>query len=182
MNAQPRPAATPSPLSRALTQPAWFAGYTYPKAEKNVYDKVRELGLEAFLPLHQVVRQWSDRKKKLEVPLFPNYLFVKITSIKMWMVLAVKGVVKFVSFDNAPKVVQDSEISWVRKLIQGTGILGREASPCKGDKVQVTQGPLSGLVGRVSSDKGLTRLFVELEALQQFVSVEINADLLQKIE
>ncbi len=160
----------------------WYVVYTYPNTEKKVCNELNKREITAYLPTIEVTRQWSDRKKKLEVPLFPNYLFVKITSIKMWMVLAVKGVVKFVSFDNAPKVVQDSEISWVRKLIQGTGILGREASPCKGDKVQVTQGPLSGLVGRVSSDKGLTRLFVELEALQQFVSVEINADLLQKIE
>lgn len=56
--------------------PNWDMAYTFPKAERKAACKLREMGVTSFLPLHKVVKQWSDRKKKLELPLFPNYLFI----------------------------------------------------------------------------------------------------------
>ena len=87
-------------MSTQLNQSDWIVIYTYPKFEQKIEKELIKIDIETFLPMHEVVRQWSDRKKKLTLPLFPNYLFVRTDSRNRWKVLAIKGVVKFLSNNN----------------------------------------------------------------------------------
>ncbi|MBA4322955.1 MAG: antitermination protein NusG, partial [Odoribacter sp.] len=74
----------------------WYALYTRPRAEKQVYQRLTDAGVETFLPLQKTFRQWSDRKKMVEKPLLSSYIFVKTKSKKFPVVYKTPGVVKFV--------------------------------------------------------------------------------------
>jgi transcription antitermination factor NusG len=160
----------------------WYVIYTYPNSEKKIYHELIRRAISVFLPTRYIIRQWSDRKKSVEVPLFPNYLFVNVHPQQMWEVLMVSGVVRYITLNGAPVVVKDGDIAYVRQLLLGTNVLNNTALGLQGHKVQVTRGPLSGLVGKVTDLKGKTRLFVELEAIQQAISIEIDASLLAIVD
>lgn len=160
----------------------WYVVYTYPNSEKKVYNELMRRKMRALLPTRKEVRQWSDRKKNVEVPLFPNYVFIKTPSEQMWMVLTIPGVARFVAFNGVPAVVKESEIDWIKEIMLNSKVEANEISGFKGEKVQVKQGPLKGLIGRVLDKKGMTRLYVELEAIQQTISIEIDSILLESME
>jgi len=165
-----------------LKQENWYVVYTYPNTERKVYNELGKREITAFLPTTRVTRQWSDRKKEIEVPLFPNYVFVRLTPKELWVVAMLNGVVNFISFNGAPAVVKDTEISLVRKIVTGCGPVSREPVIANGERVQVMHGPLAGLRGKVTDRKGITRLYVELETINQTLAISIDAALLHKVE
>lgn len=162
-------------------QNRWYVVYTNPNTEKRIYTELGRRAIKAFLPTKKVERQWKDRKKKLDVPLFPNYVFVNVAPDEMWTVLMVNGVVKFVSFNGSPAVVRDTEIELVKKVLAGASVVSGEEVALQGETVRVMQGPLSGLTGRVLNSKGVTRLCLELETVNQIISVDIDAALLARV-
>jgi transcription antitermination factor NusG len=97
----------------SLEYQPWRVVYTYPQQEKKIFNKLLALGMNAYLPLRKIVKQWSDRKKQLEVPLFPNYLFVKVPDIYRFRVLAIPGVTRFISFDGRLAAVSDKEMKMI---------------------------------------------------------------------
>ncbi len=159
----------------------WYVVYTCPNSEKKIYKELSRRKINAFLPIKTEVRQWWDRKKKLEVPLFPNYVFVNVSLKEIWTVLMVNGVVRLISFDGVPAVVKDAEIDMIKQLSSVTNKINNENGCIKGEKVQVKEGPLSGLMGKVKDMKGTTRLFVELETIHQVISVDIETAFLEKV-
>jgi transcription antitermination factor NusG len=163
-------------------QDYWYVVYTYPNCEKKIYNELIKRNIDAFLPTRQQTRQWSDRKKKIEVPLFPNYIFVKISSRCMWNVLMINGVARFVSFNEGPAAVKDAEIDVIKRITANCNEINNEDFCLKGEKVQVQHGPLQGLIGKVVDKKGLTKLYIELETVSQTISVEIDAAQLGKVE
>ncbi len=100
----------------ALSQiPQWVAAYTSPRAEKTVTLRIaQELGLETYLPLHRVLRKWSDRMKSVEVPLIPSYTFIKMRECDLWNVRDIYGICGFVSFPSTGiAVIPEQDIaSW----------------------------------------------------------------------
>ncbi len=154
----------------------WHVVYTYPNTEKKVYQELTRRQITVFLPTTKVLRQWSDRKKQLEVPLFPSYVFVKVRFKEMWMVTLVDGVARFVKFNGTPAVISESEIDLIKKVISGTENVHNE-NDCvvEGDYVQIEHGPLAGLQGRVMTKKGKKRLYLTLISLNKNISVEIEA-------
>lgn len=169
--------------SVATQQPKWYAIYTCPNTEKKIYNELNRRAIRAILPTTKVMRQWSDRKKLIEVPLFPNYLFVNILYTEMWLVSMLRGVVRFVSSEGTPVVVKDSEINLIEKLAseESAADVVKSDSFNSGEKVQVKKGPFAGLVGTVASLAGITKLYVELETIHKVISINIDAGLLEKI-
>lgn len=159
----------------------WYVVYTCPNSEKKVYGELVRRDIKAFLPTRSILRQWSDRTKKMEVPLFPNYLFVNVPCSSMWTVLMVNGVVKFVSFNGVPAIVQEKEIDMVKQITLGASEITTGNFRVEGERVRVKQGPLSGLVGKVLERKGITRFYVELETVNQNIAFDIDASLLAGI-
>jgi transcription antitermination factor NusG len=95
----------------------WYAVYTRPRAEKQVYERLVDAGIETFLPLTKTIRQWSDRKKIVEKPLLSSYVFVKTKRTQFPCVYKTPGIVKFVTFEGKPASIPQKQIDNLRLLI-----------------------------------------------------------------
>lgn len=158
------------------SNPNWHVVYTYPRAERTANIKLKEMGIISFLPLHKVVRQWSDRKKKLEVPLFPNYIFVYIFPKQRFSVLKIKELIKFVSFEGRPAIVSEKIIYSLKKIVKGDIEVSNENFNEEGIKVKIRRGQFTGAEGILIRKNGKTRLLVQIEALNTYVSIDISAN------
>lgn len=160
----------------------WYVAYTYPKFEKKVNTRFQQYGYETFLPLHTVRRVWSDRIKMVELPLFPNYLFVKTRKENLSLLQDFNGVVKFVSFQNEFAKVREKEIKLIKQLIgNGKDLKVERNQLFKGQQVRVKSGPLLGLKGLLVREEGKKRFLLEINDLKQKLSVSIPTHLLEPI-
>jgi transcription antitermination factor NusG len=162
----------------------WYAVYTRSRAEKKVLIEMEYSGIEAYLPLHRKIRQWSDRKKWVEMPLIPGYLFVNIGLKEYDKVLKTMGVVTFVRFEGKAAIIPSSQIEFIRKMLEDASLCVEviHQIPEKGDKVMVTAGPLIGLKGTIISVKGKKRVAVEIEQLNLSLTIEIQLSLIEIIK
>jgi transcription antitermination factor NusG len=152
---------------------AWFALTVAPRKEKAAAETLRANGFEEFLPLYTAKRQWSDRVKKLEHPLFPGYVFCRFIPQQRQAVLKTPCVVSIVSFGKLPEPIEDSEIAALQAVCR-SGLPARpHPNPEVGSRVRLHEGPLRGLEGILVEDKQ-TRLILSLTLLQRSVSVEIE--------
>ncbi len=162
--------------------PRWYALYTRPKFEKKVTELLQEAGYEVWLPLQTVVRQWSDRKKKIEVPLFNSYVFIHADRSELYNAVQTDGVAKTVHFNGEPAAIRDEQIDMIRKILIGPDAFDvRERSYNRGDKVRVVEGPLKGSTGRWINWRGKKRVCMELEQLHKVILVEVPAVFIEKI-
>jgi transcription antitermination factor NusG len=152
----------------------WYVAYTFPKAERKVQSRLDKMGIVSYLPMHEVVRDWSDRKKKLVVPLFPNYIFICTSSIKRHEVFDVKEVIRYVSFGGRPATVSDAIINSLRCILREGVEIDIERLIKTGEPVSITKGPFAGTEGIVVKRNGKTRLVVQIEALQRSISINIS--------
>jgi transcriptional antiterminator RfaH len=164
----------------ALNVFKWYVVYTHPNFEKKVYNSLQQRDIISFLPFRKITRQWSDRKKTMEVPLFPNYLFVYTTIHDRFKVLEVPGAARYISFDGTPVTITDNEISMIKKMMTEPDVMIE--SYLEGDSVKITDGPFTGLTGIVFERKGRTRFGVKLNAINQSLSVEFNRSSIAKIQ
>lgn len=121
----------------------WYVIYTKPKAEKKVAEGLEKLSVEVYCPLITQVRQWSDRKKKVTVPLFTSYVFVKLREKERQKVFQIPGVLKYLYWLGRPAVVREAEIETIRKWLneeEVENVQVENLSP--GDKVLIKSGVL----------------------------------------
>ena len=95
----------------------WHALYVRSRAEKKVLQQLEDMGVKAYLPLVTKMKQWSDRRKKIEEPLFKSYVFVFSNAKEYIPILNVYGVLKFVSFEKQPVVVPENQILAIKKFV-----------------------------------------------------------------
>lgn len=152
----------------------WHIAYTFPKAERKALKRLEFLGVTSFLPMHQVIRNWSDRKKKLVVPVFPNYIFIYTNARERYGTLQVKELVRYITFDGKPAIVPDTLINTFRKMLQGEVEVWEETS-YEGMPIKVTDGLFSGAEGVLVRKNSKSRLVIQIEALRRTVSVDISA-------
>lgn len=154
---------------------SWYAIYVRSRHEKCVYDELKQRGIESSLPLMKITRQWSDRKKKVDVPLFRGYLFVNIDIRKEKLpVLQTDGVVKFVTFCKKTVSIPEEQMFWLDQLLLSEFNLTSETDFPTGAEVDVMFGPLKGLRGKVKQKNSESRLVVWFDSIMQGVSVEID--------
>lgn len=161
------------------SNPNWYVVYTYPKLERQITSRLLKKNILTYLPLQKVTRQWSDRIKQLQIPLFPNYLFVNIKERERVDVLTVSGVARFLVFDGRPAILSDHEINLIRTLENAP--LEIESTLVTGDQVKIMQGPFSGLEGVLFSKRGKERFGIRLNGLKQSLSLEVCSTILKKI-
>lgn len=119
----------------------WYVLYTKPRAEKRVADFLSNINLEVFCPMVTEVRQWSDRKKKVRVPLFTSYVFINIKERERYKVFDVPGVVKYLYWLGKPAVVRDVEIQTIQQWLEGDELEEVSVSHLSpGDKVIISSG------------------------------------------
>ena len=154
---------------------SWYVIYVRSRHEKCVLAELQQKGIESSLPLMTVTRQWSDRRKKVEVPLFRGYVFVKIDiKNEKLPVLTTTGVVKFVTFNNVTVPIPENQMYWLQQMIASDLLLSQEQDFPVGTEIDVMFGPLRGLRGRIKQKNSETRLVVWFDAIMQGVSVEID--------
>ena len=153
---------------------SWFAVHTRARHEKKANRALTEKNVETFLPLIEVMSQWKDRKKKVLLPLFPGYLFVRIDPRDRYELLNTAGVVMILGNNGVPVPVSPKEIEATKRLIE-TG-LRYEPFPYSivGREVEVIRGPLEGAMGRILRTKGAYRLILSVHLIRRSVSVEVD--------
>ena len=166
-----------TPASTHLPDPAerWYAVWTRIRHEQVVRTQLDEKGLAAFLPTISRWSRWKDRKKQIDVPLFPGYVFARFPAGERLKVLKCSGVVSIVSFNGEPAAVPDHEIDSIRTLLAST----LPYDPCPtiktGSIVEVSHGPLKGVIGRLMRKGSQDRLVLSVDLIGQAVSVQVDA-------
>lgn len=119
----------------------WYVVYTKPKWEKKVADKLNQVGIECYCPLITQVKQWSDRKKKIEVPLFNSYVFVRLNDSERNSAFQVSGVVRYLFWLGKPAIVKDQEIEIIKKSLTAPNLSEISVSTIQvGDKIKLESG------------------------------------------
>jgi len=123
---------------------SWFALLTQPRCEKKVTNRLQQMGIEVFCPTQIVLRQWSDRKKKVEMPLIPSYVFVRLEDAQRERVYGVPGVVRYLYWLGKPAVVRDAEIEILQRWSQEPNLHWRLETWVPGQQVDIASGPFEG--------------------------------------
>ena len=161
--------------------PHWYALYTNPRHEKIVARQLKERCVENFLPLYRTWHRWKDRRKQVELALFPGYLFVRIEEQDKLQVLKTPGAVNLVSFNGKLAPLPEPEIEALRNALDNEIC----AEPCPylriGRKVRVVRGPMAGAEGILTRKKDRYRVVISVEVLMRSVALEIDGADLQAI-
>jgi len=153
----------------------WFAVWTKSRHEQIVRTQLEQKAIEAFLPTVTRWSRWKDRKKKIDWPLFPGYCFARFDPRQRLNVLKCGGVVNIVSVEGEPAQIPEYEIHAIRQLVESD--LAYDPCPLirEGTMVEVSHGPLKGVVGRLSRKNDKARLVLSVDLIGQAVSVEVDA-------
>lgn len=155
---------------------SWFALQVRTRHEVGVAGFLEAKGYELFLPLVTSKRQWSDRTKKVENPLFPGYLFCRFDPQQRLPILKTPGVIQIVGYNRNPVPVEESEISGIQALVAS----GLPSQPWPfltvGQCVRIETGPLRGYEGLLVDFKGNQRLVLSIRLLHRSVAVEIDSE------
>lgn len=163
--------------AEAVQKGNWYALYTCPRHEKRVAEQMERRSISCFLPLYRSVRRWKDRRKELELALFPGYVFVRMALENKLQVLELPGAVRLVSFNGKPAAVPADEIETLQTRLSGARI---EPHPYlqTGRRVRVRSGAMQGLEGIVVRRKDRCRIVFSIDLIMRSVAVEVDqADL-----
>ncbi len=159
----------------------WFVLYTKPRNEKKVEEALNRLGLEAYCPIITVERQWSDRKKKVQDPLFRSYCFVRVQEENRSDVFRVRGVGNYVFWLGKPAVIRDVEINEIKKWLLGYKHNTIQVEPLQiGDKVIFQSGTLENHEAVISKING-KQLVLVLESLGYKMRVNLEEATISKL-
>jgi transcription termination/antitermination protein NusG len=169
-----------------IDEPRWYAIYTRGRHEKQVERLLSERGFETFLPLVPRTSQWKDRRKRVEWPLFPSYVFGRFVLGEMYRVLGTPGVATIVRVDGRPAAIDDAELENVRRFtraLQGGVTTHAQPRPyfAEGEWVEIVGGPLEGVRGVVVEHRKRRRLLIGLKTIGQGLEVDVDVDALRPV-
>jgi transcription antitermination factor NusG len=149
----------------------WYVACTRSRHERIAYEQLCHHAIESYLPLYESVRQWHDRWKKLLVPAFPGYLFVRIPFAERLRVLTIPGITRFITFGKGAASLPDEELERLR-----TALSMRKSEPypylASGARVRIISGPLRGLSGVVQRGRGV-RMIISVDCVCRSLAVEL---------
>lgn len=152
----------------------WYAIYTNPRAEKKTATLLQQRGITVYLPLLKTLKQWSDRKKWVEEPLFRSYIFVNVSEREYLEVLQVHGVVKYISFSGKAASIREDQINNIKLLLSCESELEiSEHHFASGEKVTVKAGPFVGLHGELIETKNAKRFLVRFDQMGKSIILNI---------
>lgn len=161
----------------------WFALYVQPRKEKVVEQELLKRGYEVYLPLKQELRQWKDRKKLIDVPLIPSYIFMNIEEKEMWDIVRINGCVKFVWFNGKPCPIPDNQIESIKLLLaKNVEIEQTSINPSSGDLVRIIEGKFTGLVGVFLHKKRKNNFAVRVASLGIDLTMNIDESKFELVE
>ena len=173
-------------MSQDILQPQpllWYAVYTRSRFEKRLMELLIAKGIEAYVPLRKVMKQWSDRKKMVEEPMIRSYCFVKVDPMHYQDVLNTPGAVRYIWFSGKPASIPDRQIDTL-KAITGSDIevecLPDTFRP--GIQVRVIGGPLEGLMGELVNVSNKKRVIIRIDHLNQVLTLSISPLLIEIVK
>lgn len=153
----------------------WYAIYTNPRAEKKVAQALQLNGIACYLPLQITIKQWSDRKKKVEEPLFKSYVFVHVNlELEKHIVLNSPGIVKFVRIGGENPKIRPHIIEAIKLSLSNFQDIEVSAEIIATNQyVKVIAGPLQGYEGEVKEKHGSQYFVIKIEELgtQLFIKI-----------
>ena len=160
----------------------WYAAYTNPRAEKRVYNRLVDAGIETFLPLQKSKRKWSDRIKWVEKPLINSYIFVRVKPVQFPIVYRTSGIVRLITFEGRPVSIPEAQINNLRLLVDSDAEIDITSEKFeKGDNIEVIAGSLAGLRGELIKIGTKKRVIVRIDSLEHNILVTIPHTFLSKI-
>ena len=179
-----------SEATSCLPPTRWYACYTRARHEKRVTAHLRDRGVEAYLPLVARLRQWHDRRKLVEFPLFPSYVFARFRGGELSRVLATPGMVDIVRFAGYPSAIPSAEIDNVRRLTSAL----RATPPSlaephlvpiieEGEPVRIVSGPFAGIEGCIAQARGRNRALIRvgIEIIRQGIQIEVGTASIRRL-
>ena len=152
----------------------WYAIRVKSRSEKKVLLDLIEQNVEAYLPVQRKLRQWSDRKKWVEMPLISGYVFVHISGKEYEKVLKVYNVVSYVYFEGKAAVIRDHDIDLLKRMLGQVDveieITEEQLKP--GQMVEIISGPLIGVIGELLNFKGKHKVALRIPPLGYTVLIE----------
>ncbi|HRF76011.1 MAG TPA: UpxY family transcription antiterminator [Chitinophagales bacterium] len=169
---------TQNPASPLL----WHVAYVKSRSEKKVKERLDRMGIQAFLPLIKTVRQWSDRKKTVQVPLFNGYIFLQLSGDDYTRVRMVEGVVNFIYQEKKIAVVPEKQIEDIRTFLEsGLPVSASTDTFSKGEQVVINFGPLKGYQGELLEIENENHFIVRIEVINQILRLSVPKAYLEKV-
>ena len=163
----------PSSHGDALA-PQWFAAYTLPNHEKRVARQFTERAIPHYLPLYESLRRWKDRKMRLEMPLFPGYIFVRMSLQHRLRIVQVPSVTRLVGFGGEPAAIPENELMAIRTCLDRHCKMEPHRLLQAGQRVRILRGPLIGIEGTLLRRKGISRLVLSIGLIMRAVAIEVS--------
>lgn len=159
----------------------WYVFYCRSRAEKKADQVLKEKKYESYLPLVTEIHQWSDRKKKVQVPLFKGYVFVNCKFHDLFYITEVNHIVAPVKIGEEFAVLRERDIELLRKIEKYN--IEATAEPIevqKGDKVKIIMGTLKGYEGICIQDKNKNYVLIAIEGISQYIRVTVHKGFISK--
>jgi transcription antitermination factor NusG len=156
----------------------WYALWTRSRQEKVAAAALGTLGIQHYLPLKPELRQWSDRKQMVDMPLFSGYLFVHVSLLNgsKLQVIKIPGIVSFVGSQTGPLPIPDQQIEDIRTVLTAGVECSVHPLLKEGDRVRVVRGALAGVEGTLLHTNSTSRLLISIEMIRQSLSVNVSRE------
>lgn len=161
----------------------WYILVTRSRFEKKCDHLLSLNGYETYLPLLKELKQWSDRKKWVEKPLFPGYIFVKFSSQERFNVIHTDGIARIVQFEQVDYCIEEKLIDGIKTYLNNESkpILVNTLDIEIGEEILIKNGPFKGLKGTLTQIKGKTRVLIAIMAIGQAFVVELKGNDIERL-
>jgi len=159
-------------LVPSATEKYWYAAYVNTRHEKTIAAQLAQREVESFLPLCTVVNQWKDRRAKVDLPLFPGYVFVRLAITEKLKVLTFSGVIRLVGSSNGPVAIPESQIESLRTVTASASVTPNGYVGV-GTRVRIIRGPLLGVQGLVVRQQSECRVIISVDLIMRSIAVEV---------
>jgi transcription antitermination factor NusG len=159
----------------------WYVAYTKHQHEKSVAAMLGKKGFDVLLPLYRSAHKWKDRMQTIELPVFPCYVFLKMSLERKLAVLQTPGIFWLVGNAGNAEVVPDSDIEAIQKVTSSAALFEPHPFLKSGDRVRVVEGPMAGVEGILTRVKNRYRVVLSVDLLQQALAVEIAVTSVERL-
>lgn len=157
-----------------LNQPLWYAASSASRHEKRIAEQLQQRNIDHFLPLYETVHRWSNGNHRVQLPLFPGYIFLHIALAERLRALEIPGIVRLVGFSGVPFPLEEAEIDSMRTALKA----GLRAEPhpylTRGARVEIIRGPLQGMTGILLRRRGCLRVVISVDLIMRSMMVEVD--------
>jgi transcription antitermination factor NusG len=153
----------------------WYAGYTASRHEKRVAEHFAQRGVEHFLPLYETIHRWKNGRHRVQLPLFPGYIFVRIALRERRRVIEVPGFVRLVGFSSLPCPLPEADINRMKEALNKGVVAEPYPYLTVGTRVEVRNGPLQGMTGILVRRQTKCRVVISVDLIMRSMAVEVEA-------